>query len=142
VTTHRLSLARDIAEVARLVDWVTTCCAGAGLGGDFATRLSLALDEAVSNVIRHAFEGAPPPHRIEVWLEADAAGAAATVIDNGKPFDPTAAPMPETSLPVAEREPGGLGVLLLRAMVDRVIYSRVDGENRLRLEKSRIGKAP
>jgi len=137
MATHRLTLAPDIAEVARLIDWVEQCCSNAGFGGEFAIRLALALDEAVSNVIRHAFVGQRPPHRIELRLEFHETGVVATLIDNGKPFDPSSLSPPDVSLSAEHREPGGLGLLLLHKMVDRVAYRRGDGENRLRLEKSR-----
>jgi len=51
-------------------------------------------------------------------------------------LDPSSTPDPTLSLPVEQREPGGLGILLIRRMVDRVEYRRVGGENLLRLEKS------
>jgi anti-sigma regulatory factor (Ser/Thr protein kinase) len=59
------------------------------------------------------------------------------VIDNGHPFDPSAVPEPDVSLPLEQRDPGGLGILLIHRMVDRVDYRRVADENRLRLKKSR-----
>jgi anti-sigma regulatory factor (Ser/Thr protein kinase) len=137
MATHCLTLAPDIAEVARLIDWVEQRCSDAGFGGEFATRLALALDEAVSNVIHHSFTGRPPPHRIEIRLDIGRTGVAATLIDNGRPFDPSALPRPAVSLPAEHREPGGLGILLMHKTVDRVAYRRSNRENRLRLEKSR-----
>jgi anti-sigma regulatory factor (Ser/Thr protein kinase) len=134
--THRLTLAPDIAEVARLIDWVEQRCGDAGFGGEFAMPLALAVDEAVSNVIHHAFDGQPPPYRIEVRLDIGRTGVTATLIDNGKPFDPSSLSKPDVSLPAEDREPGGLGLLLLHNMVDRVTYRRNNQENRLRLEKS------
>jgi anti-sigma regulatory factor (Ser/Thr protein kinase) len=107
------------------------------LGSDISFRLALALEEAVANVIHHGFAGRKSPHRIEVRLDIGAENLVATVIDNGIPFDPSSTPDPIVSLPVEEREPGGLGILLIRRMVDRVEYRRVGGKNRLRLEKSR-----
>jgi len=79
----------------------------------------------------------PPPHRIEVELAIGADRVSALVIDNGEPFDPSDAPEPNTTLPLEQRDPGGLGIRLIRRMMDRVDYRRVAGENRLRLEKAR-----
>lgn len=134
---HRIALTADIAEISRLIDWVETCCGADAVGGDTALKLALALEEAVANVIQHAFVDRPAPHRIEVRLAVAAQTVTALVIDNGRPFDPTRAPRPNPSLPLDRRDPGGLGVLLIRRMVDRVAYRRVDGRNRLRLEKTR-----
>lgn len=134
---HRLAIEPDLGEIPRLIDWVERCCSEAGIGSDLSFRLALALDEAVANVIGHAFAGQTPPHRIEIELDITGAEIVATVIDNGHPFDPSAVPEPDVSLPLEQRDPGGLGILLIHRMVDRVDYRRVADENRLRLEKSR-----
>jgi anti-sigma regulatory factor (Ser/Thr protein kinase) len=120
-----------------LLEWVERCCGEAGIGSDLSFRLALALDEAVTNVIGHAFAEQMPPYRIAVELDVAGPSLVATVIDNGRAFDPSVMAAPDISLPLAERDPGGLGVLLIRRMVDRVEYSRTGAENRLRLEKSR-----
>jgi serine/threonine-protein kinase RsbW len=134
---HRLSLNPDVGEIPRLIDWVEHCCGEAGVASDLSFRLSLALDEAITNVIGHAFAGQAPPHRIEIELDIADASVVATVTDNGRAFDPSIAPEPDVSLPLEQRDPGGLGILLIHRMVDRVAYRRVGGENQLRLEKSR-----
>ncbi len=134
---HRLAIEPEIGEIPRLVDWVERCCDQAGIGSDFSFRLALALDEAVTNVIGHAFTGQPPPYRIAIELEITDPSVVATVIDNGGAFDPSAAPEPDLSLPLEDRDPGGLGIMLIHRMVDRVEYRRAGDENRLRLEKSR-----
>ena len=134
---HHVSLNPDVGEIPRLIDWVEHCCGEAGITGDLPFKLALALDEAVTNVISHAFAGQAPPHRIEIELDITDVGVVATVIDNGGAFDPSEAPEPDVSLPLDKRDPGGLGILLIRRMVDRVEYRRVGNENRLRLEKAR-----
>ena len=89
------------------------------------------------NVIDHAFTGRAAPHLITVRLDIAAETFAAEVTDNGHPFDPTAAPDPDLSLPLEQRDPGGLGIHLMRQMMDRLHYQRRDGRNILRLEKAR-----
>ncbi|HWD59883.1 MAG TPA: ATP-binding protein [Stellaceae bacterium] len=134
---YRLVLQPDIAEIPRLLNWVEACCGECGVVDDASFKLALALEEAAANVIHHAFAAAPPPHRLAVELTIDADRVVALVSDNGRAFDPTAAPAPETNGPVEERDPGGLGIHLIRRMMDRVAYQRIAGENRLRLEKAR-----
>lgn len=137
MASHRLAIEPDIGEIPRLIDWVERCCGEACIASDLSFRLALALDEAVTNVIGHAFNEQTPPHLIAVELDITDASVTATVIDNGRAFDPSAAPEPDVSLPLAQRDPGGLGILLVHRMVDRVEYHRAAGENRLRLEKAR-----
>ena len=134
---HRIALTRNIAEISRLNGWVEDCCRDAGIARDTAFKVKLALEETVANVIQHAFRGIPAPHRIKVQLDIAAACVTAVVTDNGRPFDPSTASEPDVSLPLERRHPGGLGILLLHRMVDRIEYHRTGGRNRLRLEKDR-----
>lgn len=135
--SYNLVLAPDIAEIPRLLDWVEACCGAAGVSGDIAGKLALALDEAAANVINHAFGDSSLPHRLAVTLTVDAHQVTAEVTDNGTTFDPRTAPEPDCTLPLASRDQGGLGIRLIRNMVDRIDYRRENGENRLRLEKAR-----
>ena len=132
---HRLDLAPDVREIARLIDWVESRCDEAGVAGDAVYKLTLALDEAVANVIHHAFADMPPPHRIEVAVVIADDRLTAEVIDNGPAFDPLTTPEPEQTVAIEDRAPGGFGVHLIRRMMDRVEYRREAGENRLLLEK-------
>lgn len=134
---YRLDVAPDIAEISRLIDWVETCCGECAVAGDAPFKLALALEEAVANVINHAFAGMPAPHRIRIELAIEPGRVAAQVIDNGRPFDPVAAPEPDRASPLEIRDVGGLGIHLIRRMMDQVGYRRVGGENRLRLVKMR-----
>jgi len=124
------------SDIPRLIDWVEACCSADGLADHVSFKIALALEEAVTNVIRHAFDGLPPPHLITVRIDITAELFVAEIIDNGHPFDPTAAPNPDLSLPLERRSPGGLGIYLMRSMMDRMQYRRSDGYNRLRLEKA------
>jgi anti-sigma regulatory factor (Ser/Thr protein kinase) len=135
--SYHLTLDPDLAEIPRLLDWVEACCGAAGVSGDFAGKLALTLEEAAANVINHAFADSPPPYHLAVILTIDADRVAAEIIDNGKAFDPTAIPEPDCTLPLDSRDPGGLGIHLIRKMVDRVDYRRVGDKNHLHLEKAR-----
>ena len=72
-----------------------------------------------------------------VRLDIDADSVAAEVIDNGRPFDPTSAPPPDLSLPLEQRPPGGLGIHLMRELMDGLDYRRSGDSNILRLRKAR-----
>jgi serine/threonine-protein kinase RsbW len=134
--SYHLTVASDMAEIPRLIDWVEECCGAAGVNSEAQFKLALSLDEAVTNVISHAFVGMPPPHHIAIELAVGADRVEAEVIDNGPAFDPTAAPEPDRDMPLIEQAPGGWGIPLIRKMMDEVVYRRVDGQNRLRMVKS------
>ena len=135
--SYRLVLSPVIDEIPRLLDWVETCCGDANVTTEITGKIALALEEAAANAIHHAFPGTPPPHRLEVALAIDAERVVAELTDNGRPFDPFTAAAADTASTLEEREAGGLGIHLMRHMMDRVVYRRVDGENRLLLEKTR-----
>ena len=137
MASHELCVEPQVSEIPRLIDWVEACCGADGLADDLTFKIALALEEAVMNVITHAFAGLPPPHLIRVRLDIAAESFTAEVIDNGHPFDPTVAPDPDLSLPLEQRNPGGLGIHLMRSIMDRIHYRRSDGNNLLRLEKAR-----
>lgn len=137
MAAYRLDISPDIAEIPRLIDWVEKCCGECGVADDTRSQLALALEEAVANVINHAFAPAPTPPRIAVELTIDSDRIAAEVIDTGRPFDPTASSEPDCAAPLESRDVGGLGIHLIRRMMDRVAYRRIAGENHLRLERRR-----
>jgi serine/threonine-protein kinase RsbW len=136
MASHECSVEPQVSKIPQLIDWVEACCGADGLADHVSFKIALALEEAVSNVIAHAFTGVPPPHLIRVRLDISAELFTAEIIDNGRAFDPTTAPPPDLSVPLDQRPPGGLGIHLMRSMMDRVQYRRSDGNNLLRLEKA------
>jgi anti-sigma regulatory factor (Ser/Thr protein kinase) len=126
-----------LSEIPRLIEWVEARCATSGVAGEVAMKLALALEEAIANVINHGLPGSSQPHRLAVRLEIDSDTVTAQVIDNGPPFDPTRIPPPDLSLPLEERQPGGLGIHLMRELMDGFDYRRASDSNILRLCKAR-----
>ena len=126
---YRIALHPEIADIPRLLDWVEACCAADGVAAQTALKLALAVEEAVVNTVNHGFANpglgrVAPPRRIEVGLDIGPASIVAEITDNAAPFDPSSPPPPDIELPLAQREPGGLGIRLIHAMVDRVEYRR------------------
>jgi serine/threonine-protein kinase RsbW len=137
MAAHVLRVEPQVSEIPRLLDWVEACCGAEGVGDEIRYKMMLALEEAVTNVINHAFAGLPPPHLIQVRLDITAELFAAEVTDNGHPFDPSSAPDPDLTLPLEQRNPGGLGIYLMRNVTDRLHYTPGANGNILRLEKAR-----
>lgn len=136
---YQLRVEPQVSEIARLIDWVEACCGEHGVNAAIRLKMTLAIEEAVTNVITHGLGSTPrsPAHPITICLEVTASMLAAEVIDEGDAFDPTTAPVPDLSLTLEQRRPGGLGIHLMRAVLDRLEYHRRNGRNILRLEKSR-----
>jgi anti-sigma regulatory factor (Ser/Thr protein kinase) len=135
MSRHVYSIEPDVSRIPALLDWLRGVCDAAGIGADIVFKVTLAIEEAAMNVISHAFRDAPPPHRAYLRLAFEPTRLVAELVDNGVQFDPSDQPPPDLSLPLEERDIGGLGIHLIRTMMDRVEYRRVEGENRLTLEK-------
>jgi serine/threonine-protein kinase RsbW len=98
------------------------------LSEDILTKVQTSLDDIIMNIMTH---GQAESTVVEVtlipgWLRI-------TVRDNGSPFDPLSLPTPDVTLPLEEREPGGLGVHLVRNVMDEVEYGYRDGYNVLKM---------
>ena len=131
---QHLVLHNDVQEISKLADFVDSIAEENQLDPSLAMSLNLALEEAVTNVVLYAY---PKGTDGEVDITARLAdGSLEFVIsDSGIPFDPTAAPKADTTLSVQERPIGGLGIYLVREIMDDVHYERVDGKNRLSISK-------
>ena len=127
-------LRNDIGQISRLADFVGSLAREEQLSEPLTVSLNLALEEAVTNVIMYAY---PQGQEGRVGLQAVRRPDALefTLTDSGKPFDPTAAPEADTSLGVQERPIGGLGIFLVRKIMDTVAYRRTNGKNILTMIK-------
>ncbi len=132
---RHLVLHNDIQQIPQLADFVGIIAEEMGLEQSLAMGLNLALEEAVTNVILYAY---PPGSDGLVDIEAimRAKSLEFIISDSGIPFDPTQAPMADVTLNVAERPIGGLGIYLVRSIMDSVKYERKDGQNFLSMTKN------
>ena len=99
---------------------------------DLVFRVNLALEELGLNIMDYGLENAE--QEIEITLTSDADSLVIEIMDEGRPFDPLAdAPAPDLDGAVEDRRVGGLGIHLVRTMMDEMRYRREQGKNRLTL---------
>lgn len=107
----------------------------AGLGESAIAKLQLAVDEACANVIEHAY-GHDATKEVMIRVSFDDAEMRFEVIDTGAGFDPDQIPRKEVEQLIAERRKGGLGLRLIRTLMDEVYYEIEPGrKNQLRMVK-------
>lgn len=126
----QMQLACDVAEVGRVLDTVEEFGASQNLPMKAVFRFNLALDELITNIISYGFDG-PEKAQIELVVTLTGNVLAAELTDNGKPFNPAEAELPEIEGELDEREAGGLGLRLIRTYMDRLDYQRDGALNRL-----------
>ena len=127
-----LTLANRADEVPRLVTKVESFGASAGLSDALLFRVMLALDEVVTNIVRHAFDDGDV-HEIAITITVDAGVVTVVVADGGRPFDPHTVPPADVHAPLEHRPIGGLGVHLVRSLAQDMAYQRTDDRNVLTL---------
>jgi anti-sigma regulatory factor (Ser/Thr protein kinase) len=99
--------------------------------------LSLALDEVITNTIAYGYDD-QGAHQIQVRLTLANGRLSAEIEDDGRPFNPLTAPEPDLTSAVEDRPVGGLGIHLVRSLMDRVDYRHESGKNHLVMSK-RLG---
>jgi len=137
---RHLNLKADLTELSRMKDFVLNAAERAGLSTKEAKRLRLAVEEAVTNVIQYAYDDTTNSNieaAVSLTTHNDSDALSIIVTDQGRPFDPTKAPMADTSIPADQRPEGGLGILLMHQMSDSMEYRREAGRNKLTIKKNK-----
>lgn len=131
----QLILHNDIQQIELLHEYVDSIAGITGVDESMAMSLNLALEEAVTNVILYAYpEGTEGIVRIDAHY--DEAVLVFVITDSGIAFDPTQKEEADITLGIEERPIGGLGIFLVRKLMDTVVYERTaDGYNVLTLTK-------
>ncbi|MCX6550657.1 MAG: ATP-binding protein [Acidobacteria bacterium] len=129
-----LTLANRTSEIERACTLVEQFANDKGLSPEAAYAVSLTLDEVLANVIRHGYDDTDE-HTIGLHVSVEADVLSVRIEDDGRPFNPLLAPDPPLDLPIEERPVGGLGIHIVRTMMDELHYERVNGLNVLTLRK-------
>ena len=125
---YSLVMRNDIQQIPTLAEWIEMI----GLPQELNMPINLALEEAVSNVMLYAYPGKSG----QVLVECDKSDKLVfTITDSGVPFDPTQQKDPDVTQSAEERPIGGLGIFLVRQIMDDIRYERKDDKNILTLTK-------
>lgn len=127
-------LANELSEVRRLAEFIEEIGDEFSLTPDVVFNLNLVLEEAVVNIINYAY---PKEEHESIYLSARMNDGTIVLVltDTGKEFDPTLVPETDVTLAAEDREIGGLGIFLIRQIMNEVKYERIEGKNVLTLEK-------
>jgi len=111
-------------------EYVAGVASKAGFDSREVYSIQLATDEAASNIIEHAYEGVSNGE-IEIACGMNGKLLTITLHDHGKPFDPGSVRPPNLKASLSERQIGGLGIYLMRKLMDDVRYESIPGGGNL-----------
>ena len=134
ILCEKLTIVNKVSEISKLNAFVKSATAALNMEKGLANQLKLAVEEAVTNVIDYAYPNGIEGN-IDLTIEADESRIRFILSDSGAEFDPTGVSKADTTLTVDERPIGGLGVFLVRNLMDSINYEHIDGRNILRMEK-------
>lgn len=130
-----LVIKNEIGELERLAIFVDEVAEDLSLDMETAMNLNLALEEVVSNVILYAYPK-KMGENITILATSDDSNLVFTITDKGEEFDPTKVEEADITLSAEDREIGGLGIFIVKNIMNEVTYQRLDGKNILTLKKS------
>lgn len=133
--TGSIMVPADVRHLESVCEFVSKAAEKAGMDPEAIRRLEIAVDEACTNVVHHAYgDDASQSYTVSYSIEPGV--FTVDVLDRGKPFDPGSLSEPDLNAPLEYRPIGGLGIFFIRKFVDDMSYSvETDGLNRLRLVK-------
>jgi len=135
-----LRISADLKNLAAVRRFIRDGAGSLERDEDAFQALTQAVDESLTNIVVHGYRG--QPGFIEIELSRAGDSLVVCLRDQAPPFDPTAVPSPDVTVPLEKRPPGGLGVHLTRRLADRISYRPTpQGGNELTLEK-RVFKPP
>jgi serine/threonine-protein kinase RsbW len=111
----------SLNNLEKICDYVTDCAKEAGLNETEVYAVQLAVDEASTNIIEHGY-GQECPNRIDITCDIQEDGLKVVIYDDAEAFNPESVPEPEINVSLEEIKPRGLGIFLMRQMMDEIHY--------------------
>jgi serine/threonine-protein kinase RsbW len=132
---HTLSVDSSTKHLSEVRDFVATYAQKYGLPEKEISEIRLAVDEAYTNIIKHAYNNSPSkPVKIEVGTDSKKIWI--SILDKGESFKPQEYQAPDILKRIKNKQRGGMGVFLIQKVMDQVQYSRKGNMNEIRMVKN------
>lgn len=125
----RLSVRADHEAARRVRDFAGAFAGSHRVRDDDCARMLIAAEELITNLVKYGYQNAARPGSAEVTLRLDGDWFSIEIDDDGGAFDPFAQPAPDLDAPLEERAVGGLGLLLVKSLMERRRYRRQGNRN-------------
>jgi serine/threonine-protein kinase RsbW len=129
-----ITIRNEISEIAVLRDALNRLGNELEVPARALMQLQVVLDEIVSNIIKYSWADGGQ-HELLVRIAVNASGVSLDIFDDGQSFDPRLAPLPNLPPPGQRPRPGGVGMQMVKKLVDDLAYERSNGRNHTRLTK-------
>lgn len=129
-----VTVRNEVADLANVTEAVERVGAAAAIPVKTVMQLQVVLDEVLSNVIKYAWPDGGT-HEFYVRINVRNGGIEISITDDGRPFNPLDQPPPAPAADGGRPAPGGLGIHMVRQLVDSIEYVRFDGRNQVTLTK-------
>jgi anti-sigma regulatory factor (Ser/Thr protein kinase) len=136
-----INLRGEASELIRLEAFAEAFARDRGLADEERARLLVILEELFTNVVAHVYGRGFAAASVAVALDWSRGRLTINFVDDGPPFDPLAHSAPDLDAPAEQRPIGGLGIAIVRALVDRARYCRQGHRNHLYLVRRLVPAA-
>jgi anti-sigma regulatory factor (Ser/Thr protein kinase) len=123
-----LCIRNDLSEIGIVRDILDKLGTECGIPMRALMRMQVAVDEILSNVVRYAWPDGDE-HELVVHVDVHSGGMDLEIVDDGRPFDPWSVPKPDPPPEGRRPRPGGVGIHMVKQLVDAFAYERIDGHN-------------
>ena len=130
-----IEIINKLDEMDNIAAFIEDVGESIGMSPSLVMSLNLALEEAIANVVMYAYPNEEGKHKNILNAVFENGELVFTLIDSGVPFDPTKAPEADITLSAQDRPIGGLGIFLIRKIMNEISYQRVNNENHLIMKK-------
>jgi len=134
VQQQNLTIESKTEHLIEVRDFIASAAREFGFNDEEVSKISLAIDEACTNIIKHAY-GFDPTQQIGIIVRGGNGTFEVLITDHGRQFNPSSVPSPDMKEYLTHFRQGGLGVYLMRSLMDKVEYSIRPGKNEVRLVK-------
>jgi serine/threonine-protein kinase RsbW len=132
---YKFELKNELSELKSLNRHLEYWCSAIGLQADSIARINICLDELFTNIVFYGFED-DREHTIKFTLNGYKNFVTINIEDDANPFNPLEQIDPEFPENVEDAKIGGLGILIIRKLMDSVTYERSQGKNKLTMTKN------
>lgn len=131
---HKITVQASTEHLSEVRDFVASYATKHGISAHEVEDIRLAVDEAYTNIINHAYKN-DHSQFVEINMGSNDNEFWISLKDNGTSFDPTAYPEPDVRRKIKAKERGGVGVFLMKKLMDRIEYYKHEDSNELRMIK-------